>query len=381
MRASRGPDGHYLPTLDGWRAVSIAVVVLCHDSVHRLGPLSTQWIYDHGHNGVDVFFAISGLLICSRLMSEEEHKGSIRVGEFYLRRAFRILPPAIFYLAMLVVLRVTIGLPVGYPEIGSALLFLRNYTSSFQHLQAIYPAYTSHFWSLAVEEHFYLLLPALLVFCPRRWRVAALFSLAAAVALHRAWHDPAAQSQFHTDVRLDALLVPAGLAILLRGGEARARLIPWLRFWPAVAVLLLGVISLDRASRLEPLALAWLMPMVVLGTMLRPRSWFARFLELAPLRYLGRLSYSLYLWQQLFFVSHYGSESAHIAWLQRWPMCLLMTLAAAMFSYYLVERPFLRAGRWVIARRSAPADERQDERRDERQDERRERSIAIGDAS
>jgi peptidoglycan/LPS O-acetylase OafA/YrhL len=373
MRASRGPDGHYLPTLDGWRAVSIAAVVLCHDSVHRLGPLSTQWIYDHGHNGVDVFFAISGLLICSRLMSEEEHKGSIRVGEFYLRRAFRILPPAIFYLAMLVVLRVTIGLPVGYPEIGSALLFLRNYTSSFQHLQAIYPAYTSHFWSLAVEEHFYLLLPGLLVFCPRRWRVAALFSLAAAVALHRAWHDPAAQSQFHTDVRLDALLVPAGLAILLRGSEARARLIPWLRFWPAVAALLLGVISLDRASRLEPLALAWLMPLVVLGTMLRPRSWFARFLELAPLRYVGRLSYSLYLWQQLFFVSHYGSESAHIAWLQRWPMCLLMTLGAAMFSYYLVERPFLRAGRWVIARWSAPADERQDERR--------ERSIAIGDAS
>jgi peptidoglycan/LPS O-acetylase OafA/YrhL len=358
MRASGASDGHYLPTLDGWRAISIAAVILCHDSVHRLGPFSTQWLYDHGHNGVDVFFAISGLLICARLMSEEEHKGSIQAGEFYVRRAFRILPPAIFYLAMLVVLRIAIALPVGYPEIGSALLFVRNYTVSFQHLQTLYPAYTSHFWSLAVEEHFYLLLPGLLIFCPRLWRVAALFSLAAVVAVHRGWHDPATQSQFHTDVRLDALLVPAGLAILLRGSEAQARLIPWLRFWPVVAILLLGIISLDRTLRVEPLALAWLMPFVVLGTMLRPRSLFARFLELAPLRYAGRLSYSLYLWQQLFFVSHYGSVSAHIALLQRWPLCLLMTLGASLFSYYCVERPFLRIGRGVISRWRTPRQER-----------------------
>jgi peptidoglycan/LPS O-acetylase OafA/YrhL len=369
MRTSRVSDGHYLPTLDGWRAISIAAVILCHDSLHRLGPFSTQWLYDHGHNGVDVFFAISGLLICSRLMSEEEHKGSIHVGEFYLRRAFRILPPAVCYLAMLVVLRVAIALPVGYPEIGSALLFLRNYTFSFQHLQTTYPAYTSHFWSLAVEEHFYLLLPGLLVFCPRRWRVAALFSLAVVVAVHRAWHDPATQSQFHTDVRLDALLVPAAIAVLLRGSEVRARLIPWLRLWPLLAILLLVIVSLDRPSRLEPLALAWLMPFVVLGTMLRPRSWFARFLELAPLRYIGRLSYSLYLWQQLFFVSHYGSVSAHIAWLQRWPISLLATLGAAIFSYYFIERPFLRIGRWVVARRSTPAYERP------------QGAAAIGDAS
>ena len=369
MRTSRASDGHYLPTLDGWRAISITAVILCHDSVHRLGPLSTQWLYDHGHNGVDVFFAISGLLICSRLMSEEEHKQSIHIGEFYVRRAFRILPPALFYLAMLMVLKLAIDLPVGYPEIGSALLFVRNYTVSFQHFQTIYPAYTSHFWSLAVEEHFYLLLPGLLVFCPRSWRVPALFSLAAVVAVHRAWHDPATQSQFHTDVRLDALFVPAAIAILIRRSEVRAWLIPWLRFWPVVAILLLGVISLNRPSRIEPVALAWLMPFVLLGTMLRPRSWFARFLELAPLRYIGRLSYSMYLWQQLFFVSHYGSESAHIAWLQRWPFCLIMTLGMAVFSYYVVERPFIDLGRYVISRLRAQSHDG------------KEHSIAVSNAS
>ena len=359
MRTSSAREDHYLPTLDGWRALSIAAVIFCHDSVHRLGPLSTQWLYDHGHNGVDVFFAISGLLICSRLMSEEAHRGSISLSGFYIRRAFRILPPAVFYLIMLVVLRIAIALPVGYPEIGSALLFLRNYTISFQHFQTIYPGYTSHFWSLAVEEHFYLLLPGLLVFCPRRWRVPSLLSLAALVALHRAFHNPATQSQFHTDVRLDALLIPAAIAILLRRSDIRAKLIPWLRFWPAIALLLVAIISFDRPSRFVPLALAWLMPVLLLGTMLRPRSLFARFLELAPLRYIGRLSYSIYLWQQLFFVSHYGSPSAHIALLQRWPACLIMTMVAALFSYYFVEQPFLRLGRRVLSRFSRPLHEDQ----------------------
>ena len=350
MRTSRVLDGHYLPTLDGWRAISITAVIFSHDSVHRLGPLSTQWLYDHGHSGVDVFFAISGLLICSRLMSEEEHKGLIHAGEFYCRRAFRILPPAIFYLAMLMILKLTISLPVGLPEIGSALLFVRNYTSTFQHFQTIYPAYTSHFWSLAVEEHFYLLLPGLLVLCPRSWRVTALLSLAALVAAHRAWHDPATQSRFHTDVRLDALLVPAAVAVLLRRSVVRARLIPFLKSWPALAMVLLGLVSLDRSTRLLPLAMAWLMPFVLLGTMLRPLSWFGRFLELAPLRYVGRLSYSMYLWQQLFFVSHYGSVSAHMALLQHWPMCFVMTLGTAVFSYYVVEQPFIRMGRGVLSR-------------------------------
>lgn len=369
MRTAREPEGHYLPTLDGWRALSIMAVILSHDSVHRFGWLSTQWLYDHGHSGVDVFFAISGLLICSRLMSEEEHQGSLHIGEFYVRRAFRILPPAMFFLATLVVLKMAIALPVGYPEIGSALFFVRNYTASFQHLQSIYPAYTSHFWSLALEEHFYLLLPGLLVFCPPRWRVGALLSLATLVAGRRAWHDPATLSLFHTEVRLDALLVPAAIAILIRRSEVRAWLIRWLRFWPVLALFIFAMLSVDSSLRFEVLALNWLMPFLVLGTMLRPRSLIANFLELAPLRYAGRLSYSLYLWQQLFFVSHYGARAARIAGLQRWPFCFIMTLGAALFSYYFIERPSLRLGRHVVSRLRTQSREEQ------------KRSIAVPDAS
>jgi peptidoglycan/LPS O-acetylase OafA/YrhL len=91
----------YLPTLDGWRTISIVSVMLCHDRLHQAGPLSTGWFYLHGQLGVDVFFAISGLLICSRLLNEEQAKGRIGLRNFYVRRAFRILPPAAFFLATL----------------------------------------------------------------------------------------------------------------------------------------------------------------------------------------------------------------------------------------------------------------------------------------
>jgi peptidoglycan/LPS O-acetylase OafA/YrhL len=111
----------------------------------------------------------------------------------------------------------------------------------------------------------------------------------------------------------------------------------------------MGVISIGSLPRLETLSLAWLSPFLILGTMLRPHSLFGRFLELAPLRYIGRLSYSLYLWQQLFFVSHFGAISGKISTFQHWPLKLVMTLACSMFSYYFVERPLIRLGHRVAS--------------------------------
>src|SRR5580698_3634021 len=103
--SSAASKPHYLPTLDGWRALAILAVMFSHDSVHTLGPFTTAWLYQHGDLGVDLFFAISGILICSRLLTEEESQGFISRRNFYIRRVFRILPPAIFFLATLLLLR------------------------------------------------------------------------------------------------------------------------------------------------------------------------------------------------------------------------------------------------------------------------------------
>lgn len=336
------PTQGYLPTLDGWRTISILSVILSHDRIHHFGPLSTKWFYLHGHIGVDIFFAISGLLICSRLMVEEESSGCISMRNFYVRRAFRILPAASFYLVTLLLLKLFAGLAVGVPEVLASFFFLRNYTFIFSHFQTIYPGYTGHFWSLAIEEHFYLILPALLVLAPKRWRIPLLAMMALAVA----WHRTAAYSWMsqHTDMRIDALIVPALFAILLRRSIMRAWFARWSRLWPLLVLAVLIPISYDFAPRTRSWITVWIFPMMILGTMLHPENWFSRILELPVMRYVGRLSYSIYLWQQLFFVSHYGEVSTRIRLLQSWPWCLVMTAATAAFSYYFVERPCIKLG-------------------------------------
>jgi peptidoglycan/LPS O-acetylase OafA/YrhL len=303
----------------------------------------TAWLHEHGTLGVDVFFAISGILICSRLLTEEDAQGYISRRSFYIRRAFRILPAAAFFLTTLLILKAVVQLPVQLPEVLASLFFVRNYTSTFSHFQSIYPYYTSHFWSLAIEEHFYLLLPTLLVITPKKWRVPALFILATAVSLHRLI-TPNSWLSFHTDIRLDALLVPAALAILIRTPVHRKRLTQALRFWPLVPIALAIPVTYGLIPRTTGLLIAWLMPLAILGTTLRPQSWFSRVLENSVLRYIGRLSYSLYLWQQLFLVSHFGAETARLGPLQSSPLNWLMTFACALLSYYLIERPMIRLG-------------------------------------
>ncbi|MEO6803771.1 MAG: acyltransferase [Granulicella sp.] len=338
----------YLPTLDGWRTISILSVILFHDGIHTLGPFSTQWFYLHGYVGVDIFFSISGLLICSKLFSEERTKVAINVRSFYVRRAFRILPPAVAFLAFLLLLAHTIHLEVGLPEVIASLCFMRNYTFTFTHFQSIYPGYTSHFWSLAVEEHFYLILPALLVISKRRWwRVPALFAIALAVSINRVTHG----ANEHTGTRIDALFFAAAIAILIQNPVLRTWLTRWLWLWPLVAGFILVLVNRAESTHLPGLALAWLLPFVILGTMLRPQSWFSRFLELAPMRYVGRLSYSLYLWQQLFFITHFdagGRVSGPLSRLQAWPYNALLVILFALFSYYLIEQPFIRLGRKLL---------------------------------
>ncbi|MEN3334842.1 MAG: hypothetical protein V7641_4207, partial [Blastocatellia bacterium] len=92
-----GP-ANYIPTLDGWRTIAVLLVIGYHGT-----PPSAPWfaVFNYGHHGVNIFFGISGFLICSRLLDEEERSGAISLKNFYLRRAFRILPPALLYILFL----------------------------------------------------------------------------------------------------------------------------------------------------------------------------------------------------------------------------------------------------------------------------------------
>jgi peptidoglycan/LPS O-acetylase OafA/YrhL len=86
------------------------------------------------------------------------------------------------------------------------------------------------------------------------------------------------------------------------------------------------------------------MPIAILGTMLRPQSWFSRLLENPIIRYIGRLSYSLYLWQQLFLIAHFGANTARLGPLQSWPINWAATFTCALISYHFIEHPIIHLG-------------------------------------
>src|SRR5580704_10396917 len=127
----------YIPTLDGWRALSIGLVIMHHSQIQSnvpiLGPL-LQSLAHFGEVGVEFFFAISGLLICTKLLEEESRIGQISVRGFYVRRFFRILPAAIFYLLVIAILAALHVTPVFPADWFASLFFFRNYLMLLEYL-------------------------------------------------------------------------------------------------------------------------------------------------------------------------------------------------------------------------------------------------------
>lgn len=373
---SAGRTG-YLPTLDGWRAIAILLVLCNHLPSWPAWSGKLVMLRDYGFLGVDVFFALSGLLICTRLLEEEKAFGRISLANFYWRRLFRITPAAMAYLLVVALLTLLSVLPADWPAWWSAVLFWRNYFTCLVRDTGA-NRFTGHFWSLAVEEHFYFLLPSVLFFF-RRKRLLVLGLLTAAcffwvgLYLHA---TPVSQRSIYwwrrSDLRLVSLLFPAWLALLYaRRGAFASWVGRWLRleFLLPVALLVCGAlyarkhlhhthvappltaqsdssenpVDLHRsaprggpATLLEQLAAPLLFPLLILSTMTHAQSSWCRWLEWQPLRYIGRLSYSLYLWQQLFWVQY-----------PRWgplPLRLALVCAAAAASFYWIERPLIRFG-------------------------------------
>jgi peptidoglycan/LPS O-acetylase OafA/YrhL len=343
----------YLPTLDGWRALSITLVVLHHSQIQSpipiLGPL-LQLLAHVGEVGVELFFAISGFLICSRLLDEESRGGQISVKGFYLRRVFRILPAASFYLLVIAILGVLHVIPVFPMDWFASLFFFRNYVMLFEYLNhSPLPLhwYTGHFWSLSMEEHFYLVLPAVLVAFKRtrRWVLAgmaisvALWRMVLVYVMHRDY-----QFNFRTDTHVDALLIPAMIALTLypltRNQTARRYIPVWSFPMFLVTELLLLTIRVPCFFTLQAIVL----PLLILSTALHPNTVQGRILETKPLRWIGWISYSLYLWQQLFFGVNFAGSPPGLALLRKPPINLLALLVCATFSYYVIEKPFIRMG-------------------------------------
>lgn len=330
-----------IPSLDGLRAVSITMVLLGHlEGTHHFPKLQVhRWLGDMAHLGVLVFFVISGFLITSLLMGERQKSGTTSLAMFYLRRVLRIFPAFYAFILMMV-----IASHLGWVRLsGSDLLHALTYTVNYDPQRSWI---IGHLWSLSIEEQFYLLWP--LVFLVSRKNGALIVALAAFAM------GPLVRSAMHLmfpphSPWRDLEVFPA-MADAVAIGCIFALLRPWLlsqtwylrltaNRWSLLAIPLVLLINrLEDYTVVDlfgsPVMLVCLAALIESSTR-HETAWLGRFLNWRPVTYVGLLSYSLYLWQQPFLDRHSD------ALLTAFPQNILLTVVAAMLSYYLIEKSFL----------------------------------------
>jgi peptidoglycan/LPS O-acetylase OafA/YrhL len=332
---------HTLPSLDGLRAVAVLLIVFYHSGLPVNGGL-----------GVLIFFVLSGFLITWLLLNEENHWGNISLKLFYVRRTLRIFPA--FYVFWLLVVGAG-AIPGKRIAAGQAVFSFFYLTNYYQVLFGDPDTSLSHTWSLAIEEQFYLLWPlaffllrhttrrmyVLLVIIPLFW----IYRIVAVLCFH-AWQGHVYEG---LDMRADHLLVGCLLATILfqKSASRLCQLVgsrPW-TLWITVVALALS----STAPRLLPHAWRYrdtvgfvIAPiltaiLIVQGFAFSQAS--ARWLNCGWMKFLGWMSYSIYLYQQITLspLRHLLKSTPLLVQLvASFAACLLVSAA----SYYFVERPF-----------------------------------------
>ena len=346
-----------IPSLDGMRALSILIVILAHSSwflpVAIANSLSFQAVIGNGRNGVAVFFVISGYLITTLLCREYDKTGTISLKDFYLRRTLRIFPPYYFFLAVMAVLWWLQIIP------EHPLSFLAAATYTF----ALYPHpsgyFIAHSWSLSIEEIFYLFWPLAFLLGHRRGSAARIAWLLIVImpilrlVIYFSVPDLRGHEGYMVHGWVDTMMIGCLLALKRESSKWQAFCSRYLNAWSAALLAIIGfwgitglllVLPKQYASFItlcfKPTILAVCIGGVLIYLIQHPFSWVGRILNHPIIRHIGVLSYSLYLWQQLFVSNH----------LPCLPQGYLYALAAAEFSYWIVERPSLRFRSWLTRR-------------------------------
>jgi len=341
-----------IPTLDGWRGIAILLVLAEHAGQH--GQFKDQMWARLGFLGVDIFFVLSGYIITARLIDEQRKLSTISLSSFYLRRAFRILPLVAVYLATLFLLSRFIDLIDFRPaELAGSLFFFRNY----QFAARPWGLYTTHFWSLSIEEHFYLLWPTLLLWFGNRRALWLAITGASASAFWRIYEcrqhgyifssaTPALHA-LQTDARLDGLLLGSALAILLTRAPIRDFIIHNFQKETPLLLAPLLFLSLVWAHGYPSFTLYILIAIAVAYTLVVEKGPTYRYLNARPLVWVGKISYSLYVWQQLFLL-YPGGNILPLGRLSQFPVNLACVFAVASCSFYFMERPAIALGKRML---------------------------------
>jgi len=359
--SAEGGSGGFRPDVEGLRGVAVLVVVLFHAGLAGLGG---------GFIGVDVFFVISGFLITGLLVREHARTGTIRLSAFYARRVRRLLPAALAALIVTLAASMVLVAPLDRPSVAAdasaaalSVANLRFAVASGDYFSTLTtPSPFLHYWSLGVEEQFYLVWPALILLVARgaspvRRVGVALVALSLVTFVASAWLTDVAPNWAFYALPTRAWQLGLGGLLAISGSRLAAR-------WPrataaggwAGLVAIVGV-ALGYSSAMPYPGIAAAVPTTAAAAVLLgggSRYGPGTLLGVAPLRFLGRISYSLYLW-------HWPVFALAPLALGETPGILVslglvaISLLLATISWAVIETPFrqgtgsarLRPGRTV----------------------------------
>ena len=364
----------YVPALDGLRAFAVLAVIFYH--------MGLGWA-PGGLMGVTVFFVISGYLINGLLVAEREQTGTISLKSFWLRRVRRLFP-AIFLSVVGTAALCTIFdhtlLDKMRPDIAPSLLFYNNWWQIFRDMsyfeQAGNPSPLTHFWSLSIEEQFYVVWPLLLLLMYRLGAkkksmsrivlVLAVVSALEMALLYNPQGDPS-RIYYGTDTRAMSLLIGVWLAFIWPsaafGTEPsidKRHTGTWLGFNLAGVVALAGLVAIVAFTNgfsafpyYGGILLTSVLSAVLIAALAVPKTWVARLFELAPFVWIGKRSYSMYLWHFpiLLLTTDVNSTTGVPWWMRIVQIALIFIIAEVSFRF--VEDPIRKGciGEWWRARK------------------------------
>ena len=357
LRQEHAEQRSYIAGLDGLRAIAILAVLAYHFSMG---------VAPGGFFGVTMFFVLSGYLITNLLVKEWARLGQIDLKRFWIRRARRLLPAMVSMLVVVgswVFIQDRALIDRFGVEFMAALLYLSNWyyifsdVSYFEQFETLTPL--KHMWSLAIEEQFYLIWPVIVLlglYVKKRWLLVSLTlvyiaaSVTAMIMLYEPGYD-ASRVYYGTDTRAFSLLIGALLAFALNGEALKRKFInssPRLLnvaggFAVLVIICMIGYMN-EYEDIIYPVGMLVLsfMTVIAIMTVVHSNGWLSKIMGYAPLRWLGKRSYAIYLWHYPIIILTTPTDSTQGGYALLNVAQFTAVILIAAISWKLIEEPFLK---------------------------------------